>query len=73
MTLSEENSLAIFQDIVLGGTETQSHVMQFFVRYMVQYPDIQAKLQVMVDKVVTKDRPVDIEDMPRYKANFVFS
>ena len=62
---TDENALAILQDLVVGGTETQSHFPKFLIRYLLKYPEIQQRLQKEVDEVVGKNRLVSTDDLPR--------
>lgn len=53
---------ATITDLIGAGQDTMSTVMQWIVLLLVKYPDIQAKLHELIDKVVGQDRLPSIED-----------
>jgi coumaroylquinate(coumaroylshikimate) 3'-monooxygenase len=59
---AEENLVILLQDFLSAGNDTQAHTMKFVIRYIVQNPTVQRKLQEEVDSVVGQNRLVSIED-----------
>ncbi|XP_062325960.1 cytochrome P450 1B1-like [Osmerus eperlanus] len=49
-------------DLIGAGQDTMSTFLQWVMLLLIKYPDIQAKLQDQVDKVVGRDRLPTIED-----------
>ncbi|XP_047467908.1 cytochrome P450 1B1-like [Mugil cephalus] len=60
--LTKEFVEATVTDLIGAGQDTMSTVMQWIILLLVKYPDLQAKLQELIDKVVGKDRLPSIED-----------
>ncbi|XP_037833648.1 cytochrome P450 1B1-like [Kryptolebias marmoratus] len=60
--LSKEFVEATVTDLIGAGQDTMSTVMQWIVLLLVKYPDMQAKLQQLIDKVVGPDRLPSVED-----------
>jgi cytochrome P450 len=44
--------------------------MNFAVRYLLQYPEVQAKLRAEIDGVLGRGRWVTLSDRPRYRVKF---
>jgi cytochrome P450 len=59
---AEENLVTLLQDFLTAGNDTQGHTMKFVIRFIVQNPNVQRKLQEEVDRVVGPNRLVSIED-----------
>uniref|UniRef100_A0A8C2XJZ0 Cytochrome P450, family 1, subfamily C, polypeptide 1 n=1 Tax=Cyclopterus lumpus TaxID=8103 RepID=A0A8C2XJZ0_CYCLU len=53
---------ATVTDLIGAGQDTISTVMQWILLLLAKYPDMQAKLQELIDKVVGQDRLPSIED-----------
>jgi cytochrome P450 len=60
--VDEDDIKMTFIDIVIAGTGTTSIVFFAFFNILVHYPDVQAKLQEEVDRVVGSERQVLIGD-----------
>lgn len=60
--LTKEFVEATVTDLIGAGQDTVSTFMQWIVLLLVKYPDIQVKLQELIDKVVGRDRLPSIED-----------
>uniref|UniRef100_A0A3Q3IVP3 Uncharacterized protein n=1 Tax=Monopterus albus TaxID=43700 RepID=A0A3Q3IVP3_MONAL len=60
--LTKEFVEATVTDLIGAGQDTMSTAMQWIVLLLVKYPDMQAKLQELLDKVVGPDRLPSIED-----------
>ncbi|KAM9842698.1 cytochrome P450 1B1-like [Aulostomus maculatus] len=53
---------ATVTDLIGAGQDTMSTVMQWIVLLLVKYPDIQVKLQELIDQVVGRARLPSVED-----------
>lgn len=56
---------------LLEGSDTSSAVLQGLILLLIAYPEVQAKAQEEIDKVVGQDSPPtwdDIENLPYLKA-----
>uniref|UniRef100_A0A3B5LV85 Uncharacterized protein n=1 Tax=Xiphophorus couchianus TaxID=32473 RepID=A0A3B5LV85_9TELE len=60
--LEREFVEATVTDLIGAGQDTMSTVMQWILLLLVKYPDYQAKLQQLIDKVVGQDRLPSVED-----------
>ncbi|XP_035850873.1 cytochrome P450 1B1-like [Sander lucioperca] len=60
--LTKEFVEATVTDLIGAGQDTVSTTMQWILLLLVKYPEIQAKLQELIDKVVGPDRLPSIED-----------
>ncbi|XP_062325967.1 cytochrome P450 1B1-like [Osmerus eperlanus] len=60
--LTEAHTEATVSDLIGAGLDTVSTALHWMILLLVKYPDIQAKLQDQVDKVVGRDRLPTIED-----------
>ncbi|XP_030835029.1 cytochrome P450 2J5-like [Strongylocentrotus purpuratus] len=49
-------------DLMLGGIETVSTSLSWYFLFMAQYPDVQAKVQAELDKVIGRDRLPSLSD-----------
>ncbi len=58
----EENLVILLQDFMAAGNDTQGHTIKFMIRFIIQNPNVQKKLQEEVDRVVGQNRLVGIED-----------
>ncbi|KAK7904980.1 hypothetical protein WMY93_017587 [Mugilogobius chulae] len=60
--LSKEFAEATVTDLIGAGQDTVSTAMQWIILLLIKYPDIQAKLHTVIDKVVGPDRLPTMED-----------
>ena len=58
----EINLKASLFDLYLAGSETSSTTLLFSIIYMVNYPEVQEKVQAELDRVVGQDRFPSLED-----------
>ncbi|XP_054839549.1 cytochrome P450 2J5-like [Eublepharis macularius] len=58
----EDNMIQSILDLFMGGTETSSTTLSWALLYMVAYPDIQAKVQMEIDAVLTPCQTICYED-----------
>ena len=58
----EINLKASLSDLYLAGSETSSTTLLFSIIYMVNYPEVQEKVQAEIDRVVGQDRLPSLED-----------
>lgn len=56
-TFSEEQMIGIFIDIFIAGAETTSYTLGFALLYMMDNPDVQAKVQMEIDQVLQGRQP----------------
>ncbi|KAJ3613775.1 hypothetical protein NHX12_020021 [Muraenolepis orangiensis] len=63
--LSAEYAEATVTDLIGAGQDTVSTLMQWILLLLVTYPDVQAKLHDLVDRVVGRDRLPSLEDRSR--------
>ena len=64
--LLDENLICVMNDIFAAGSETTANSTAFVVRHLVQNPHIQKRLQDDIDRVVGRDRWVQLSDKPMY-------
>ncbi|KAI9537642.1 hypothetical protein NQZ68_023887 [Dissostichus eleginoides] len=60
--LTKEFVEATVTDLIGAGQDTISTIMQWILLLLVKHPEMQAKLQELIDKVVGQDRLPSIED-----------
>ena len=60
--LEEKHLKLVFQDMILGGTETSTNTYYTHLNILSQYAAVQQKLQEEVDAVVGPSRPVSLKD-----------
>ncbi|XP_026164215.1 cytochrome P450 1C1 [Mastacembelus armatus] len=60
--LTKEFVESTVTDLIGAGQDTMSTFMQWTILLLVKYPDMQAKLQELIDKVVGRDRLPSVED-----------
>jgi len=58
--------VGILSDLALGGSDTGANTTNFAIRYLVQNPDVQTKMQEEIDRVLGRDRWVTLDDKPKY-------
>ncbi|CAL8295047.1 unnamed protein product [Arctogadus glacialis] len=63
--LSEEYVEATVTDLIGAGQDTVSTLLQWILLLLVKYPDVQARLQELVDQVVGRHRLPSLEDRSR--------
>ncbi|KAH7714827.1 Protein CYP-14A3 [Aphelenchoides avenae] len=61
---SREQLVVVASDFWVAGMETTSTTLRWAVMYMLQWPDIQAKVQAEIDRVVGRDRFPALADKP---------
>ena len=62
--LADDQLLCIICDIFIAGTGTTATVIKWFILYMLNYPDIQYKMQAEIDRTVGNRRPPALTDKP---------
>uniref|UniRef100_A0A8C7XLC4 Cytochrome P450, family 1, subfamily C, polypeptide 1 n=1 Tax=Oryzias sinensis TaxID=183150 RepID=A0A8C7XLC4_9TELE len=60
--LSKDFVEATVTDLIGAGQDTMSSFMQWIILLLVKYPDVQAKLQQLIDRVVGRERLPSTED-----------
>ncbi|ELU09845.1 hypothetical protein CAPTEDRAFT_109553 [Capitella teleta] len=60
--IKEINIMLTFQDLIFAGTSTTANSTQAFLNLMINYPEVQRKLQAEVDDVIGDSRPVSLKD-----------
>ena len=70
-TFSEENLLMNCLDLFLGGSETTSKSLMFFVAHLILYPDLQEKIYQEISAEVAGGR-VRLEDIPQLPFSISF-
>uniref|UniRef100_A0A8C0BFB0 Uncharacterized protein n=1 Tax=Buteo japonicus TaxID=224669 RepID=A0A8C0BFB0_9AVES len=61
-TFNKENMVQTVVDLLLGGTETTSTTLLWALLYMVQYPEIQEKVQREIEAVLEPSHIISYED-----------
>jgi cytochrome P450 len=51
-------------DVILGGADTTSGFFNWFILYMILYPDLQKKIQQEMDEVVGRNHLPSLQDIP---------
>ncbi|KAJ8357962.1 hypothetical protein AAFF_G00047880, partial [Aldrovandia affinis] len=65
----EENLCICTMDLFVAGTETTSTTLNWGLLYMINYPDLQEKVQAEIDRVIGQSRPPCMAD----RANMPFT
>lgn len=66
-TFSHEQLLSICVDFFQAGSETTSNTLSFAIIFMVNYPEIQFKVQNELNEVVGRGRLPSLNDRPKLK------
>ncbi|KAK2835778.1 hypothetical protein Q5P01_016262 [Channa striata] len=61
---SETNLAMCSLDLFLAGTETTSTTLQWALVYMIKHPEVQAKVQAEIDRVIGQTRQPTMADRP---------
>ncbi|KAM9283237.1 cytochrome P450 2J2 isoform 2-T2 [Morus bassanus] len=61
-SFQEENLVACTLDLLFAGTETTSTTIRWALLYMAIYPEIQARVQTEIDRVIGQARQPALED-----------
>lgn len=65
-SFSEKQLLAVCLDLFIAGSETTNKSVGFLMLHMIRNPEIQAKMQEEIDRVVGRERLPTLEDRPKY-------
>lgn len=60
-TFCEDDLWIAVANLFIGGTETVSATMRWYIMYMAQYPEVQARVQQEIDSVVPRDTAPALE------------
>ncbi|XP_021757756.1 cytochrome P450 78A9-like [Chenopodium quinoa] len=62
--LSDSDMVAVLWEMIFRGTDTVAVLIEWILARMVLHPDIQSKVQIELDKVIGKSRPLMESDIP---------
>ncbi len=63
--LTEDNMESTVEDLFLAGSETTSTTLRWSLLMMIEYPDIQARIQEELDYIVGRNRLPTLADRPK--------
>jgi cytochrome P450 len=63
---TEHQIISVCADLFTAGTETTASTVGFALRYLIKYPEIQDKVREELHRVIGKERPPSMEDVPEY-------
>ncbi|CAJ1060407.1 Hypothetical predicted protein [Xyrichtys novacula] len=61
-TFVEENLVMCGLELFVAGSETTSTTLRWAILYMTKYPEIQAKVQAEIDRVIGRSRQLSMDD-----------
>ncbi|XP_074524026.1 cytochrome P450 2J2-like [Halichoeres trimaculatus] len=61
-TFDEENLIMCVMELFVAGSETTSTTLRWAFLYMAKYPEVQAKVQAEIDKVIGQSRQPSMDD-----------
>lgn len=64
---TKDQLLALCIDFFQAGSETTSNTLSFGMLYMLHYPDVMKKVQLELDRVVSRERLPKLSDRPNLK------
>ena len=64
-TLNDDERHVVIWDIIFGGTDTTATTNEWLIYFMINYPEVQKKVQAELDRVVGFDRLPRLEDRPK--------
>ena len=70
-TLNDDERHVVIWDIIFGGTDTTATTNEWLIYFMINYPEVQKKVQAELDRVVGFDRLPTLEDRPKLVYFFV--
>lgn len=62
----EEQLLSLSLDLLMAGSETTSNTLSFAILYMLEYPEVQKKVQNEMDDVIGRNRMPHMKDKIKY-------
>lgn len=72
-SFNEKQLLAVCLDMFIAGSETTNKSIGFLMLHIVRNPEIQAKMQEEIDRVIGRDRLPTLEDRSKYVFAKAFS
>ncbi|KAI7815650.1 cytochrome p450 [Rhyzopertha dominica] len=64
-TFTDDQLISLCLDMMMAGSETTSTTLSYCVIYMLQYPDVQKRVQKELDQIVGRDRWPTLQDRTR--------
>jgi cytochrome P450 len=65
-SLLEQQLLDLCKDLFLAGSDTSFNSLTFSLVFMLNFPDVQRKVQEELDRVVGQDRLPGLDDKAKY-------